>query len=157
TGKVEIGQGVLTALAQIAAEELDVALTCLRVVSGETPETPSEGFTSGSNSIVHSGSAVRQVCAEVRALFLGRVADDIGCAPDDLAIADGRVMRAGQPTGHDYWSHGIDLARPATSGAPAKKPSDYAVVAHDVPRLDLPAKVSGAAFIHDMAPENVLH
>src|SRR5262249_2656543 len=64
TGKVEIGQGVLTALAQIAADELDVALTRLRIVSGETPETPSEGFTSGSNSIVHSGSAVRLVCAE---------------------------------------------------------------------------------------------
>src|SRR5262249_48792806 len=114
TGKVEIGQGVLTALAQIAAEELDVPPERLHVISGETTACPSEGFTSGSNSIVVSGSAVRLVCAEVRALFLRHVADELGCAPDDLAIADGRVFRAGQPTGHDYWSHAIDLARPAT-------------------------------------------
>ena len=58
TGKVEIGQGVLTALAQIAAEELDVAPERLRIVSGETPTSPSEGFTSGSNSVAVSGSAV---------------------------------------------------------------------------------------------------
>src|SRR5262249_20477967 len=157
TGKVEIGQGALTALAQIAAEELDVPPERLHVISGETPACPSEGFTSGSNSIVVSGSAVRLVCAEVGALSLRRGADDLGCAPDHLAIADGRVFRAGQPTGHDYWSHAIDLARPATGSVPVKPPSDYAVVGHDLPRIDLPRKVLGAAFIHDLAPENVLH
>ena len=51
TGKVEIGQGVLTALAQIAAEELDVAPGRLRLVSGDTDRSPSEGYTAGSLSI----------------------------------------------------------------------------------------------------------
>jgi len=157
TGKVEIGQGVLTALAQIAAEELEVPLARLLVVSGETPACPSEGFTSGSNSIVVSGSAVRLVCAEVRALFLRRVAGELGCTPDDLAIEDGRVLRGGRATGHDYWSLPIDLARPATGTAPARKPTDYRVVAKGVARIDLPPKIRGAAFIHDLAPENVLH
>src|SRR5262245_56248605 len=113
TGKVEIGQGVLTALAQIAGEELDVSPQLVQVVSGETPDCPSEGFTSGSNSIVVSGGAIRLVCAEVRALFLRRVAGELGCTPDDLAIEDGRVLRGGRATGHDYWSLPIDLARPA--------------------------------------------
>ena len=79
TGKVEIGQGVLTALAQIAAEELDVAPARLRIVSGETPTSPREGFTSGSNSIAVSGASIRLVCAEVRALFLRHVADRLAC------------------------------------------------------------------------------
>lgn len=157
TGKVEIGQGVLTALAQIAADELDVAPQRLRVVSGETPDTPSEGFTSGSNSIVHSGGAIRVVCAEVRALFLQHVAGQLGCASEELSIDDGRVTRASKPTGHDYWSVSIDLARPATGTAPAKKPENYTVVAKNLPRLDLPAKVAGAAFIHDIVPKDVLH
>ena len=51
TGKVEIGQGIVTAMAQIAAEELDVALAQVRMVSGDTVLTPDEGQTSGSRSI----------------------------------------------------------------------------------------------------------
>src|SRR5713226_10476728 len=65
TGKVEIGQGVLTALAQIAAEELDVAPERLRIVSGETNVSPAEGFTSGSYSVAVGGASIRLVCAEV--------------------------------------------------------------------------------------------
>ena len=70
TGKVEIGQGILTALAQIAAEELDVAPERLRLVSGETGRTPNEGYTAGSLSTEVSGSSIRLVCADVRARFL---------------------------------------------------------------------------------------
>jgi CO/xanthine dehydrogenase Mo-binding subunit/aerobic-type carbon monoxide dehydrogenase small subunit (CoxS/CutS family) len=159
TGKVEIGQGVVTALAQIAAEELDVAPERLRVVSGETPQSPSEGFTSGSNSVVLSGSAIRLVCAEVRALFVACLAEKLACAPGEIAVEDGRFLRAGQETGHDYWSLGaeVDLARAATASAPPKRPSHYRTVGRSLPRLDLAAKVTGAAFIHDIAPGDVLH
>ena len=156
TGKVEIGQGVLTALAQIAAEELDVAPERLHVISGETPQTPSEGFTSGSNSIAVSGSAIRLVCAEVRALFLQHVADQLGCAVGDLSIADGRVVRAKKLTGHDYWSHAVDLTRRATGKAPIK-PADYAVVAHSVAAARSSGKSVGRCLHHDIAPENMLH
>jgi CO/xanthine dehydrogenase Mo-binding subunit len=159
TGKVEIGQGVLTALAQIAAEELDIAPERLRIVSGETPASPSEGFTSGSNSIAVSGSAIRLACAEVRALFLERAAAALACAPGDLAIDDGRFLRGGKETGQDYWSlrDQVDLARAAQSGAEPKRPADYLTVGRSLARLDLPAKVRGAAFIHDLAPDNILH
>ena len=117
TGKVEIGQGVLTALAQIAAEELDVSPARLRIVSGETPTSPREGFTSGSNSIAISGGSIRLVCAEVRALFLRYVADRLACPTGALAIEDGRFLRAGRHIGQDYWSIAaeVDLARPACS------------------------------------------
>ena len=56
TGKVEIGQGVVTAMAQIAAEELDVTLAKVRMVAGDTVLTPDEGHTSGSRSIDEGGS-----------------------------------------------------------------------------------------------------
>src|SRR5262249_25160614 len=75
TGKVEIGQGILTALTQIAAEELDVAPEQVRIVSGETNVSPAEGFTSGSYSIAVGGASVRLACAEVRSLFLDRAAE----------------------------------------------------------------------------------
>ena len=156
TGKVEIGQGVLTALAQIAAEELDVAPHRVRIVSGETPASPSEGFTSGSNSIAVSGSSVRLACAEVRALFLAHVARRLACPVEALAIEDGRFLRTGRPIGQDYWSMAgeVDLARPATGAALPKPPPTYRVVGQSLSRLDLADKVRGAAFIHDLAPEN---
>src|SRR5262249_27245521 len=157
TGKVEIGQGVLTALAQIAAEELDVAPERLRLVSGETSRSPAEGFTSGSNSIAVGGAAVRLAGAQGRTLFVGHVAQRLGCSPDEITVTDGRFLRAGRDTGLDYWSLAadVDLARPATGHAPVKNASAYQVVGRSLPRLDLPAKVKGDAFIHDIAPPDV--
>ncbi len=155
TGKVEIGQGILTALTQIAAEELDVAPQRLRIVSGETTTSPAEGFTSGSNSIAIGGAAIRLACAEVRALFLRHAADKLACAVEELSIDDGRFLRRGQATGLDYWSIAgeVDLDRPATGDAPTKPPSDYRVVGQEPSAPRLAAKLKGAAFIHDIAPD----
>ncbi|TMJ67313.1 MAG: xanthine dehydrogenase family protein molybdopterin-binding subunit, partial [Alphaproteobacteria bacterium] len=69
TGRVEIGQGVLTAMLQIAADELDVAPDRILLQTGDTDLTPNEGYTAGSQSIQFGGVALRQACAEVRALF----------------------------------------------------------------------------------------
>src|SRR5256885_15249399 len=77
-GKVEIGQGVVTALAQIAADELDVDIDRVRMVRATTAGSPNEGVTSGSLSVQQSGRAVRHVCAEVRQLFLAAAADRLG-------------------------------------------------------------------------------
>jgi CO/xanthine dehydrogenase Mo-binding subunit len=66
-GKLEYGQGTVTALAQIAAEELDVPMACLRVTNTATDVVPDEGLTVGSMSIETSGASVRAACAEVRA------------------------------------------------------------------------------------------
>jgi CO/xanthine dehydrogenase Mo-binding subunit len=159
TGKVEIGQGILTALTQIAAEELDVAPEQLHLVSGQTDVSPAEGFTSGSYSVAVGGASIRLVCAEVRSLFLDRLADKLNCPIAELTIADGKFLRNGKDTGRDYWSLAgeIVLERRASGTAPVKLPSAYRIVGRDLPRLDLPAKLAGEAFIHDIAPENAVH
>src|SRR5450755_2387623 len=78
TGRVELGQGVLTAMAQIAADELDVAMERVTVHSGDTVRAPNEGYTAGSQSIQTGGVAMRQACADVRGLFLDQAAKIIG-------------------------------------------------------------------------------
>jgi len=159
SGRVEIGQGIVTALAQIAAEELDVTFGQVNLVSGQTDFSPNEGFTSGSYSIAIGGASIRLVCAEVRSLFLERAAEKLGCKANELSIEDGRFFRAGKDTGKDYWAIASDVAldRRASGTAPTKLPSSYRVVGKNIPRVDLPAKVAGAAFIHDIVAENVLH
>jgi len=159
TGKVELGQGVLTALVQIAAEELDVPPARIRLVSGVTAQSPNEGYTAGSRSIEESGGSIRLVCAEVRGLFLDHIAGVLDCPRAELAIQDGAVLRNGDPTGFDYWSlnEKIDLARPATGAAPVKRPTEFRFIGGYLPRLDLPAKIAGAAFVHDVAPAGVKH
>src|SRR5882757_10462008 len=69
-GKVEVGQGIVKALAQIAADELDVDIGRVQMVRASTVGSPNEGVTSGSLSVQQSGRAIRQVCAEVRHIFL---------------------------------------------------------------------------------------
>jgi nicotinate dehydrogenase subunit B len=159
TGKVELGQGVLTALVQIAAEELDVPPARIRLVSGVTAQSPNEGFTAGSRSIEASGGSIRLVCAEVRGLFLDHIAGVLACPRAELAIQDGAALRNGVPTGFDYWSlnEKIDLARPATGAGPVKRPAEFRVIGRNLARLDLPAKITGEAFVHDMAPAGVKH
>ena len=92
TGKVEIGQGIRTTVAQIVAEELDVAVERLRVVLADTGRTPDEGYTAGSNSTQGSGGALRQVAAEVRHILLTMAAERLGAAVDRLRVADGLVV-----------------------------------------------------------------
>jgi len=160
TGRVEIGQGVLTAMAQIAAEELDVAVERIEIRSGDTDVTPNEGYTAGSQSMQAGGVALRQACADVRALFLNHAARLLGCTKAELTVQDGRILRAGEPTDHDYWSlaTSVVLATEAAGTAPRKPLSEYTVVGRDTARLDLPAKLFGQpAFIHDMNLDGMAH
>src|SRR5271154_3379579 len=78
TGRVEIGQGVLTAMLQIAADELDVSPQRILLQTGDTDLTPNEGYTSGSQSIQAGGVALRLACAEVRGLLLDAAAARLG-------------------------------------------------------------------------------
>ena len=159
TGKVEIGQGVVTAIGQIAADELDVPLERIAVLSGDTTDGPDELYTTSSLSIEMSGGSVRLVCAEVRAKALERAALRLNCSRDELSVVDGQFLQNGAATGQDYWTVApeIDLSQAVTGTAPAKPAASYKVVGRSVPRVDLPAKVSGAAFVHDFLPENLLH
>jgi CO/xanthine dehydrogenase Mo-binding subunit len=159
TGKVEIGQGVLTAMMQLAAEELDVAPSQIWIFSGDTKQTPNEGFTAGSQSMQFGGVALRQACAEVRALLLHDTADQLGCDIAELTIRRGHVLRRGAPTEKSYWSLAPLLHHPtATGSAPRKDRASYTIVGHSTPRLDLPAKVFGQSiFIHDLKLDGMLH
>jgi nicotinate dehydrogenase subunit B len=160
TGRVEIGQGVLTAMLQIAAEELDVMPERILLQTGDTDLTPNEGYTAGSQSIQFGGVALRMACAEVRALFLDHAAASHGYSRAELAVNDGAIIHRGEKTGHDYWSlaAAVDLTRNATGRPPTKSVVDYRVVGQNAPRVDLAAKVfGGPAFIHDVVLDGMVH
>jgi nicotinate dehydrogenase subunit B len=160
TGRVELGQGVLTAMAQIAADELSVAMGRITICSGDTELTPNEGYTAGSQSIQFGGVAVRQACADVRGLFVEQAAKALGCGAGELGIRDGAIFRDDAPTGQDYWTLAgtIDLTAKATGGGKRKAVADFTSIGQSSPRLDLPAKIFGErAFIHDMVLDGMVH
>jgi nicotinate dehydrogenase subunit B len=160
TGRVELGQGVLTAMAQIAAEELDVALKRIIVRSGQTGQTPNEGYTAGSQSMQAGSVALRQACAEARARFLDHAAHKLDCIATELTVRDGGILRNAAPTPLDYWSlaQSVSLDTDATGSAPRKPAAQYTIVGGNAARLDLPAKVFGEpAFVHDMRLDGMAH
>lgn len=160
TGRVELGQGVLTAMAQIAADELDVAMTRIAVHSGDTEWAPNEGYTAGSQSIQFGGVALRQACAEVRMLFLAQAARMLACKPNELTIRDGKFYRDGVSTGQDYWTlvRSVNLAVKASGDGKPKAITDFATIGLSSARLDLPDKIFGApTFIHDMCLDGMVH
>ena len=116
-GKVEYGQGVWTALAQIAAEELDVRLDQVRIAPVSTATSPDEGVTSGSRSIEDSGGALHWVCAQARAALLAAAAARLETAPATLSVRGGEVRTAAGGTGLSYWSW---MPRPARPGRRAR-------------------------------------
>ena len=159
SGKVELGQGVLTALAQIVAEELDVDPGRVVMVATGTDGSPDESYTAGSLSVQHSGPALRAVCAQVRVLHLAEAAAGWGLAPGTLEVVDGTITA---PDGRrtSYWEQArvLSLDREVAPGARAKRPGAYQVVGRSMPRLDLPDKVAGRPrFIHDLRPAGMLH
>src|SRR5688572_1472024 len=89
TGKCELGQGILTALAQIASDELDVAYERIDMVSADTARTPNEGQTAGSLSVENSGTALRYACAEARQILLDLAAKKLGSPMAKLSVSDG--------------------------------------------------------------------
>ncbi len=158
-GKVEIGQGILTALAQIAAEELDVDLTQITMRAANTSFSPNESVTSGSLSVQDSGQALRQACAEVRAIYLQKAAALLNEPPSALTISNGLIS---SPRGAhtSYWHLADDTwLDVAASGTAIPKPAKaYRKIGASAARLDLPDKIFGKArFIQDMELPGMLH
>jgi nicotinate dehydrogenase subunit B len=152
-GKVEYGQGIWTALAQVAAEELQVTLAQVRVAAVSTSTSPDEGVTAGSQSVKDSGSALRQACAQARDLLLDAAATKIGVSHATLAVADGQIRTADGPTGLSYWTLAQPgmLDRPAEVPVPSRPPGQWSVAGRSAPRLDIPDKVTGRPrFLHDL-------
>jgi nicotinate dehydrogenase subunit B len=159
TGKVELGQGILTALAQITAEELDLPLSQVRMISGDTGRTPNEGQTAGSQSIETSGTALRFAGAEVRAILIDLAAAKLNVAADSLKVADGVITAAdGRKVGYGQLAGEVDLKREATGKVRPKPPAQHRVVGQSAARIDLTAKVTGGvAFVHDLRLPGMLH
>ncbi|MEH2532750.1 CO/xanthine dehydrogenase Mo-binding subunit [Bradyrhizobium sp. AZCC 1588] len=158
-GKVEIGQGIVTALAQIAADELDVELSRVQVIRASTAVSPNEGVTSGSLSIQQSGRALRHACAEVRHIFLQQAAERLGVGIDALHIEDGIISGPGNVR-TSYWelADEVSLDRNATPGVTSKIATSRNLAGHSVQRIDIPDKVLGRPrFIHDRALAGMLH
>ncbi len=158
-GKVELGQGILTALTQIAADELDVAPARVLVVSAATPDSPNEAVTSGSLSVQDSGSAIRHACADARRIFLSVTAQKSGVAVEALRVEDGAFIGPAGAVG-SYWAL-ADAGLLAVEASPEAQPKPVAarrVVGQSLPRLDLPDKVFGAArYVHDLRLPGMRH
>ena len=163
SGKVEIGQGILTAVAQIVADELDVDLARIRMVPATTAASPNEGVTSGSLSVEQSGSALRWASAEARAIFLDAAAQRLGVDAQSLEVRDGEIAGPGNLR-TSYWelaeheTGGGLLDRDATARIAPKPATARRLAGVAAERLDIPDKVFGRPrFIHDLALPGLLH
>lgn len=153
TGKVEIGQGIVTAMLQIAADELDVSLARLRLVASDTSRIPDEGQTTGSRSVNEGGMALRLACAEVRHLLLAEAARRLEVPLETLDVTDGIIHGSASRSTLSYWDLPTDaLLERKASGTVAPKPAlARSLVGTRVQRVDIPAKVHGRpSYVHDV-------
>ena len=158
-GKVELGQGILTALAQLCAEELEIDLARLDITSGDTQLVPNEGVTAGSFSMPNCGSAVRQVSAEARQILVSLAAAKLNADAAKLTVSDGTV-KAPDGTSVTYWNlvAGRELEVESTGKAPLRPRETRRYAGKHVPRIDIPAKVMGdLIFVQDERPQGMLH
>jgi nicotinate dehydrogenase subunit B len=159
TAKVEIGQGITTAIAQIAAQEMRLPLAWIEVISGDTRCCPDETYTAGSMSIEIGGTSMRIACAEALRLIVEGAAEILGADVSRVSAANGSILLDGSPTALDYWkvAAGIDWNRPITGDVEFAPLDDRAIIGASVPRQDLPGKIDGGGFIHDLEMPGMLH
>jgi CO/xanthine dehydrogenase Mo-binding subunit len=153
TGKVEYGQGAITALAQITAEELDVTLERIRMRPTDTSHSPNESYTAGSASVEVGGGALRYAAADARASLLEMAAAKLRVPIGSLTVDDGAIKSSAAGGRVTYWELASTtfLARDVRSGIPVRAYSNGRIVGTSVPRLDIPAKVTGGeAYVQDM-------
>ena len=160
TGKAELGQGIRTALLQVAAEELDLPPTSVTMVTVDTARTPDEGLTAGSHSMQDSGTAIRNAAANVRMVLLQKAAEQLQVEPEQLsttgkgqiAVSDGRVVS------YCEVAAALSLHVEAIANAPLRKKPEFRTMGTNLPRIDIPAKTTGGqAFLHDMRLPSMLH
>jgi CO/xanthine dehydrogenase Mo-binding subunit len=159
TGKAELGQGIRTALLQIASDQLDMPMSAITLVAPDTKLTPNEGYTSGSHSMPDSGVAILYATAELRGLLVDAAAARLGTPAGGLVTRDGAVSAPnGRKIGYGELAPGIALDRKAKSGITLKDPATHSVIGKPVPRVDIPAKMTGGeAYIQDMRLPDMVH
>jgi CO/xanthine dehydrogenase Mo-binding subunit len=159
TGKAELGQGVRTALIQVAAEELDVPPASIRLVTADTERTPNEGFTAGSHSMQDSGTAILNAAANVRALLAEAAAKRWNLAADAVSTAgDGRMKAAsGQTATYGELAGSLSLHVAARPDVPRRR-GPRRSIGRELARVDIPAKCAGGqAYVQDLRLPGMLH
>jgi CO/xanthine dehydrogenase Mo-binding subunit len=158
-GKVELGQGVRTALAQIAADELRLDVDQVVMAPVGTGESPDEGWTAGSVTIEVTGALVARVCATARERLRERAAAALGADPRALELRRGTFTDASGAT-TSYWDGdpGPLLDAELSDDVEILAGAARRAVGTSVARLDLPAKVRGEpVFVHDLELPGMLH
>ena len=159
TGKAELGQGFKTAFQQIAAEELNVPFASLKVVTADTKLTANEGYTSGSHSMQDSGTAIQNAAAQARELLLAEAAKRLDVSIDNLQSEDGVVIAPdGRRLSYGELVSGDMLHVQAQPSSKLKDPSTLKVMGQSIPRVDIPAKVTGGvAYVQDLRLSGMVH
>lgn len=158
TGKAELGQGMKTALRQIAAEELFVTPQSIELITADTERTANEGYTAGSHTIMDSGTAILHAAAQVRAILLNAAAQKWSVPESRLRADNGAILSDdGKRIGYGEIV-ALRLHVAASARSTLTSPSNYQYIGKSLPRVDIPAKVSGgAAYVHDMRLPNMVH
>jgi CO/xanthine dehydrogenase Mo-binding subunit len=159
TGKAELGQGFKTAFQQVAAEELDVPFTSLKVVTADTGLTANEGYTSGSHSMQDSGTAIQNAAAQARELLIAEAARRLDLPAENLRTENGAVIAPdGRRLGYGELVAADMLHVQAQPTSKLKDPATYRVMGQPVLRVDIPAKITGgAAYVQDMRLPGMVH
>ena len=160
-GKVDLGTGTRTALAQMAADELDVAFDKVAMVMGDTATTPDQWLTGANLTIAQGGTEMRRACATARAALVERAAAKLGVPAADLVTVDGAVHLKANPGQRITYAALVDgqpLALKVDDKAPLKKAADYRVVGQSIRRVDIPAKLTGEfPYMQDFRLPGMLH
>ncbi|HEX7606265.1 MAG TPA: molybdopterin cofactor-binding domain-containing protein [Usitatibacter sp.] len=159
TGKGELGQGIRTALQQVAAEQLAVPFASITMITADTQRTPNEGYTSGSNSMKDSGTAILNAAAQVRELLVAEASRRLGVAAGELVARDGAVHApGGKRVGYGELVAGQALHVRAEVQSKFKDAGTRTVMGKPVQRVDIPAKVTGgAAYVQDLRLPGMVH
>ena len=161
-GKVDLGTGTKTAMAQMAADELDVAFEQIEMVMGDTATTPDQWMTGANLTIAQGGGELRKACATARAALLARASSKLGAPVDQLQVERGIVRIKSDPSKTVSYSELMSGAKTTDlkvdAKATIKAASDYKVVGKSIPRVDIPAKVTGQfEYAHDVRLPGMLH
>ena len=160
-GKVDLGTGMRTAMTQIAADELDVPFNRVTMVMGDTATTPDQWLTGANWSIAQGGAELRRACATARVALIDRAAAKLGVAADDLISLDGKVQLKADPARSVAYADLIadkPLELKVDPKAPFKAPAALKVIGKSVPRVDIPAKLTGEfTYMQDFRLPGMLH
>jgi CO/xanthine dehydrogenase Mo-binding subunit len=164
TGKVELGTGLLTTTMQLAADELDVPLSKVKVIEGDTWLTVDQGYTAGSQSNKTQYAltgGLRQAAAEARLALLNLASAALGAPVSQLTVANGVVSVQGDSSKSVSYATLIGDKKfnvKQTGKAKPKSFDQYKIVGTSVPRVDVPAKVTGAfSYTQDIRLPGLVH